>query len=198
VPEQANEALAALSTAGVIAEGARQEGLSAAREAHRWRARWRCSTRKACRASASPAWATFRKEGLIAAGGTRARYVYACRRSCRALSRIDGVTLRACTWCCLSARRPVRPRRPRPRCFIKHQAQSNMDNAAADRLVTNAILGLTSERVSLVLVPSALAATFSVAPADELPGVPSLACGPLALAGPAPPADGCAIDSGPL
>ncbi len=194
VPEhEANEALAALSTAGVIAEkvpgkeglvGLRVEARQVARAVEVLNAQGLPRERFAGMGD------VFRKEGLISSPlEERARYVYALSQELSGtLSRIDGVVA-ARVHVVLPERSPAGEETTPASAavFIKHQAQSNMDTVQPQirRLVTNAIPGLTSERVSLVLVPSALAAAASVAPAaDELPWrAIALACGLLALAG---------------
>lgn len=194
VPEhEANEALAALATAGVMAEkvpgkegqvGLRVEARQVARAVEVLNAQGLPRERFAGMGD------VFRKEGLISSPlEERARYVYALSQELSGtLSRIDGV-IAARVHVVLPERSPAGEETTPASAavFIKHQAQANLDTVQPQirRLVTNAIPGLTSERVSLVLVPSALpvAAPADVA-GDELPWrAIALACGLLALAG---------------
>ncbi len=103
----------------------------------------------------------FRKDGLISSPiEERARYLYALSQDLSAtLSRIDGV---------LFARvHLVLPERgtgseqnlpASAAVFIKHQAEANLEvlQPQVRRLVTNSIPGLSSDRVSTVLIPSTL------------------------------------------
>lgn len=194
VPEhEANEALAALASAGVAAEkvpgkegqvGLRVEARQVARAVEVLNAQGLPRERFAGMGD------VFRKEGLISSPlEERARYVYALSQELSGtLSRIDGV-IAARVHVVLPERSPAGEETTPASAavFIKHQAQANLDTVQPQirRLVTNAIPGLTSERVSLVLVPSALAAA---APADVAGDEPpwraiALACGLLALAG---------------
>jgi type III secretion protein J len=193
VPEhEANEALAALSGAGVLAEkvpgkegrvGLRVADTQVARAVEVLNAQGLPRERFAGMGE------VFRKEGLISSPlEERARYVYALSQELSStLSRIDGV-IAARVHVVLPERSPAGEETTPASAavFIKHQALANLDTVQPQirRLVTNAIPGLTGERVSLVLVPSAVvAATAPAQAADEQPWrAIAMAAGLLALA----------------
>lgn len=102
----------------------------------------------------------FRKEGLISSPlEERARYVFALSQELSGtLSRLDGVIV-ARVHVVLPERSPAGEETTPSSAavFIKHHADASLDTVQPQirRLVTNAIPGLTGERVSLVLVPAA-------------------------------------------
>ena len=102
----------------------------------------------------------FRKEGLISSPlEERARYIFALSQELSGtLSRLDGVIV-ARVHVVLPERSPAGEETTPSSAavFIKHHADASLDTVQPQirRLVTNAIPGLTGERVSLVLVPAA-------------------------------------------
>jgi type III secretion protein J len=172
VPEhEANEALAALLSAGLVAEkvpgkegmvGISVKGDQVARAVEVLKVQGLPRERFAGMGE------VFRKEGLISSPlEERARYVYALSQELSGtLSRIDGVVT-ARVHVVLPERSPAGEETTvsSAAVFIKHQAGANLDTVQPQirRLVTNAIPGLTAERVSLVLVP---AAAVLAAPAE--------------------------------
>ncbi len=169
---EANEALAALLGAGLTAEkvpgkegmvGIRVAGDQVARAVQVLEARGLPRARHAGMGE------VFRKEGLISSPlEERARYLFALSQELSStLSRIDGVVV-ARVHVVLPERSPAGDETTPSSAavFIKHRAEASLDTVQPQirRLVTHAIPGLTAERVSLVLVPSALADADAAAP----------------------------------
>ena len=103
----------------------------------------------------------FRKDGLISSPvEERARYLYALSQDLSAtLSRIDGVLFARVHLVLPERGSGAEPAMPASAAvFIKHKAESNLEalQPQVRRLVTNSIPGLTADRVSTVLVPSAV------------------------------------------
>lgn len=106
----------------------------------------------------------FRKEGLISSPlEERARYLWALSQELSAtVSQIDGV-IKARVHVVLpehsSGGDPAMP--SSAAVFIKHKAASNLDDSVPQikRLVSNSIPGLTSDKVSVILLPSVPKAT---------------------------------------
>jgi type III secretion protein J len=132
----------------------------------------------------------FRKEGLISSPlEERARYLYALSQELGAtLTQIDGVVVARVHVVLPERGSPGDPNMPSSAAvFIKHQLGFNLDTVLPQvrRLVVNSIPGLTSDKVSVVLV-SALPAeakddgsTTEAGPRAEA-GVPALVVGALA------------------
>jgi type III secretion protein J len=104
----------------------------------------------------------FRKDGLISSPvEERARYLYALSQDLSAtLSRIDGVLFARVHLVLPERGSGGEPPMPASAAvFIKHRSEANLEalQPQVRRLVTNSIPGLTSDRVSTVLVPSAVA-----------------------------------------
>lgn len=103
----------------------------------------------------------FRKEGLISSPlEERARYLWALSQELSAtVSQIDGV-IKARVHVVLpehsSGGDPALP--SSAAVFIKHKAGANLDDSVPQikRLVSNSIPGLTSDKVSVILLPSGL------------------------------------------
>jgi len=172
---EANEALGALLSAGVVAEkvpgkegmvGIRVQGNQVAQAVDVLKARGLPRERYAGMGE------VFRKEGLISSPlEERARYVFALSQELSAtLTRIDGV---------VTARvHVVLPERSAggeettpssAAVFIKHRPEANLDTVQPQirRLVTNSIPGLVADRVSLVLVPAVAAPEAAAGPTPE-------------------------------
>lgn len=103
----------------------------------------------------------FRKDGLISSPvEERARYLYALSQDLSAtLSRIDGVLFARVHLVLPERGSGAEAAMPASAAvFIKHKAESNLEalQPQVRRLVTNSIPGLTPDRVSTVLVPSAV------------------------------------------
>ncbi len=103
----------------------------------------------------------FRKEGLISSPlEERARYLWALSQELSAtVSQIDGV-IKARVHVVLPEHStggdPALP--SSAAVFIKHKASSNLDDSVPQikRLVSNSIPGLTSDKVSVILLPSGM------------------------------------------
>jgi len=118
----------------------------------------------------------FRKDGLISSPvEERARYLYALSQDLSAtLSRIDGVLFARVHLVLPERGSGGEPPMPASAAvFIKHRSEANLEalQPQVRRLVTNSIPGLTSDRVSTVLVPSAVALPESSASPSNVLGV---------------------------
>lgn len=160
---EANEALAALLAAGVQAEKVPgKEGMVGIHVAHGQVAQAVdvLKARGLPRERHAGMGDVFRKEGLISSPlEERARYVFALSQELSGtLSRLDGVIV-ARVHVVLPERSPAGEETTPSSAavFIKHHADASLDTVQPQirRLVTNAIPGLTAERVSLVLIPAA-------------------------------------------
>lgn len=118
----------------------------------------------------------FRKDGLISSPvEERARYLYALSQDLSAtLSRIDGVLFARVHLVLPERGSGGEPPMPASAAvFIKHRSEANLEalQPQVRRLVTNSIPGLTSDRVSTVLVPSTMALPESAAGPSNVLGV---------------------------
>lgn len=118
----------------------------------------------------------FRKDGLISSPvEERARYLYALSQDLSAtLSRIDGVLFARVHLVLPERGSGGEPPMPASAAvFIKHRSEANLEalQPQVRRLVTNSIPGLSSDRVSTVLVPSSMALPESSAGPSNVLGV---------------------------
>lgn len=180
VPEaEANEALAALLNASIPAEkvpgkegmvGLRVDGSQVARAVDVLRSQGLPRERFAGMGD------VFKKEGLISSPlEERARYLYALSQELSStISRIDGVVA-ARVHVVLPERSPTGDQTSPSSAavFIKHRDKVNLDAVQPQirRLVTNSIPGLTAEKVSLILVPSAQAAALAAPRSESVFGI---------------------------
>jgi type III secretion protein J len=169
----ANEVIAALANVGItVTKVAGKDGVVGIQVAQKDTARAIDTLRQLGlpRESFTGMGQVFQKSGLISSPlEERARYLYALSQDLSAtLTRIDGVLFARVHLVLPEKGSALDKDSPSSAAvFIKHRQQFDLEmlQPQVRRMVVNSIPGLTAERVSIVLIPSAVDASANKAPA---------------------------------